>query len=230
MIQDRGYDERGGGVMETMLQDVKYALRQLGRQPSVLDPRRPDAGARHRRLDGALQRHRRGAAAAAAVSESRAARHLDVEETGADGKPGVRAVDVGHSTWRTLTTIVSQAGMGRVSGFVPLIVDTGTPERLTVAEASEGFLETYGITPILGRGIHADDTRDGAPAVALLGHAYWQREFGGDPNVLGRGIRIQNRPVTIVGVLPAGFYNETAVWQASSSTPHGSIGAVPARR
>ena len=89
---------------------------------------------------------------------------------------------------------------------------------MIVGEASEGFLETYGIFPILGRGIHADDTRDGAPAVALLGHAYWQRAFGGDRNVLGRDIRVQNRPVTIVGVLPAGFYKETAVWQAPGSS------------
>ena len=74
------------------------------------------------------------------------------------------------------------------SGFTPLIVDTGTPDRMIVGEASEGFLETYGIFPILGRGIHADDTRDGAPAVALLGHAYWQSAFGGDPRVLGRDI------------------------------------------
>jgi predicted permease len=83
-----------------------------------------------------------------------------------------------------------------------------------VAEASEDFLETYGITPILGRGIQLEDTREGAPAIALLGHVFWQRQFGGDPNVLGRDIRIQNRPVTIVGVLPAGFYAGTAVWQA----------------
>ena len=105
--------------------------------------------------------------------------------------------------------------MGRVSGFVPLIVDTGIPQRLTVAEASEGFLETYGIAPILGRGIQLADTREGAPAVALLGHAFWRRRYGGDLNVLGREIRIQDHTSTIVGVLPAGFYNETAVWQAS---------------
>ena len=74
--------------------------------------------------------------------------------------------------------------MGRVSGFASvttaLIVDAGTPQRLTVGEASEGFLETYGITPLLGRGFTVDDTREGAPAVALLGHAFWQRAFGGD--------------------------------------------------
>ena len=120
--------------------------------------------------------------------------------------------------------------MGRVSGFGMLIVETATPQRLIVAEASEDFLETYGITPILGRGIQADDTREGALAVALLGHAYWQQEFGGDPNVLGRVVRIQNRPATIVGVLPAGFYAETAVWRPRSSRTPGSINVLRVRR
>ena len=215
VIQDRGYDERGGGVMETMLQDVKYALRQLGRQPSfaILAGLTLALGigvstALFSVIDAALLRPLPYPNPEQLIT-------LDVEETGRDGKSGRYApsmVDI--RTWRTLTGIISHAGMGRVTGTVPPIVDTGTPERLTVAEASEGFLETYGITPILGRAIQEDDTRTGAPAVALLGHAYWQRQFGGDPNVLGRGIRIQGRPVTIVGVLPAGFYTETAVWQA----------------
>ena len=107
---------------------------------------------------------------------------IDVEETsqtGTTSRFGPSMVDI--RTWRTLPAILAQAGMGRVSsGFAPLIVDTGTPDRMIVGEASEGFLETYGIFPILGRGIHAEDTRDGAQAVALLGHAYWQSAFGGD--------------------------------------------------
>ena len=81
-----------------------------------------------------------------------------------------------------------------MSGFVPLIVDTGAPQRLTVGSTSEDFLETYGVSPILGRSIQADDTREGAPRVGVLGHAFWRREFGGDPNVLGRTIRIENDP------------------------------------
>src|SRR5688572_24430264 len=215
VIQDRGYDERGGGVMETMIQDVKYALRQFARQPSfsILAGLTLALGigvstALFSVIDAALLRPLPYPNPEQLIT-------LDVEETGRDGKPRRYApsmVDI--RGWRTLSGIISQAGMGRVSGTGALIVDAGKPERLVVAEASEGFLETYGITPILGRPIHADDTRNGAPGVALLGHAYWQRQFGGDPNVLSRGIRIQNRPVTIVGVLPAGFYPESALWQA----------------
>ena len=218
VIQDRGYDVRGGGVMETILQDVKYPLRQLGHQPSftILAGLTLALGigvstALFSVIDAALLRPLPYPHPEQLVT-------IDVEETSQTGTTSRFApsmVDI--RTWRTLPAILAQAGMGRVSsGFTPLIVDTGTPDRMIVGEASEGFLETYGIFPILGRGIHADDTRDGAPAVALLGHAYWQSAFGGDPNVLGRDIRIQDRPVTIVGVLPAGFYKETAALEGQA--------------
>jgi predicted permease len=219
VIQDRGYDERGGGLMETLLQDVKYAVRQLAFQPSfsilaglTLASAIGVSTALFSVIDAALLRP-------LPYRNPEQLTTITVEETGRDGKPSRFAPSMTDiRTWRTLDTIVSDAGMGRVTGTAPLIVDTGTLERLTVAEASEGFLETYGITPILGRGIHADDTRAGAPGVAVLGHAYWKRQFAGDPKVLGRGIRIQDRDLTVVGVLPPGFYNETAVWQVRQFT------------
>jgi putative ABC transport system permease protein len=201
--------------METMLQDVRCGLRQLGQHPwfSIVAVMTLALGigastALFSVIDAALLRP-------LPYPHPEELFTLDVEETSKSGKPSRYAPSMADiRAWRTLTTIISHAGMGRVSGFVPLIVETGTPQRLTVAEASEDFLETYGIIPIFGRGIRLDDTREGAPAVALLGHAFWQREFGGDPHVLGRDIRIQDRAVTIVGVLPAGFYNDTAVWRA----------------
>ncbi len=214
VMQDRGYDERGGGLMETILQDVKYALRQLARQPSfallaglTLALGIGVSTALFSVIDAALLR-------TLPYPHPEELVILDVEET-SGGKTSRFAPSMADiRIWRTLTPIISHAGMGRVSGFIPLVVDTGTPQRLIVGEASDDFLETYGINPILGRGIHADDIKPGALPVALLGHAYWQTAFGGDRNVLGRAIRIQDRPVTIVGVLPTGFYRETAVWQA----------------
>ncbi len=215
VIQDRGYDVRGGGMMETILQDVKYGLRQLAQQPSfsivaglTLALGIGVSTALFSVIDSALLRPLPYPHPEELVT-------IDVAETSQSGESSQYAPSLADiRTWRTVTTIIAHAGAGRVSGFVPLIVDPGTPERLTVAEASEDFLETYGVLPILGRGIQLADTRAGAPAVALLGHAYWQRQFGGDRTVLGRAIRIQNKPVTIVGILPAGFYNDTAVWQA----------------
>jgi predicted permease len=200
--------------METILQDLKYTLRQVRQRPSfsiiavlTLALGTGVSTALFSVIDAAFFR-------ALPYPHPEELVSIEVEETN-QGKPSRYDPSMADiRTWRTLTTIVSHAGMGRVSGFVPLIVDTGTPDRLTVAEASEDFLETYGITPILGRSISVDDTREGAPAVALLGHAYWQRAFSGDPNVVGRAVRIQDRPVTMIGVLPAGFYQDTSVWQA----------------
>src|SRR5688572_29406153 len=187
VIQDRGYDERGGGVMETVVQDVKYALRQLARQPSfsILAGLTLALGvgvstALFSVIDAALLRPLPYPNPEELVT-------IDVEEARRHDKPSRYAPSMADiRRWRTLATVVSHSGMGRVSGFVPLIVEAGTPQRLIVAETSEGFLETYGVVPILGRGIQLDDTREGAPRIALLGHAFWQREFGGDPNVLGR--------------------------------------------
>jgi len=107
--------------------------------------------------------------------------------------------------WRESGRIFAHVGAGRVTGFRPLIVDAGLPERLKVGEVSEDFLDVYGVKPALGRGIQLEDTREGAPLVALLGHGYWQSRFGGTPDVVGRVIRIAGLPVTIVGVLPEGF-------------------------
>ncbi len=216
VIQDRGYDVRGGGLMETILQDLKYGVRQFVRHRSfslvailTLALGIGVSTALFSVVDAALLRPLPYPNPEELVT-------LSIEEPRPGGAPGSFAPSMADiRRWRTLTTIVAHSGSGRVSGIVPLIVETGSPQRLTVAEASEGFLETYGITPILGRGIQLEDTREGAPPVAVLGHAFWQHSFGGDANVLGRDLRIQNRHVTIVGVLPAGFYEETAVWQAA---------------
>jgi predicted permease len=215
VIQDRGYDVRGGGLLETILQDARYGARQLLRHPSfsivailTLALGIGVSTALFSVIDAALLRPLPYANPEELVT-------IDVEESRPEREPSRFAPSMADiRIWRELSAVIAQAGMGRVSGFTPLIVETGTPQRLIVAEASEGFLETYGIAPILGRSFGVDDTRDGAAAVALLGHAFWQREFGGDPSVLGRDLRIENEPVTIIGVLPSGFYQETAAWQA----------------
>jgi putative ABC transport system permease protein len=214
------HDVRDGGVMETILQDLRYGLRQLRRQPSFTSVAVLTLAlgiglstALFSVIDAALVR-------TLPYRQPEQLTTVVVEEMRPDGTPARYAPSMNDiRAWRQLTTIVSHVGMGRVGGFVPLIVDVGAPQRLIVAEASDDFLETYGISPVLGRGIEPDDTREGVPAIALLGHAFWQQAFGGDPYVLGRVIRIQNQPVTIVGVLPGGFYNDTAVWLALQVSP-----------
>lgn len=73
------------------------------------------------------------------------------------------------------------------------------------AAFSAGVLELLGVQPIRGRAFTADDEHVDAPPVVLLGFAVWQNEFGGDPAIVGRAIRLGGEPATIVGVLPEGF-------------------------
>lgn len=213
VIHDRGYDVRGGGLMESILQDVRYAVRLWLKQPGTtavalltLVLGIGSTTALFSVVEAALIRP-----LPYSHPEQLVTIRVDVIDSGRPMRLGPSIGDL--RTWRAESTVLSHVGMGRVGGFTPLVVDAGVPERLTVAEASEDFLEAYGISPILGRGIRADDMVKGAPAVALLGYGYWQRGFAGDAAVLGRVIRIENVPTTIVGVLPAGFYARSAVWR-----------------
>jgi predicted permease len=82
-------------------------------------------------------------------------------------------------------------------------------ESLEVLTASGDFYSTLGVRPIAGRTFTtADDQIGGGPdgKVAVLSHSAWQRRFGRDPGVIGRVIRIDREPFTIIGVTPPGFF------------------------
>ena len=104
--------------------------------------------------------------------------------------------------------------------------------RPAVAEHTTAtYLSVLGLQPSLGRWFTpAEDTR-GAQIVAVLGHRAWTRKFGGDPSVIGRTIRIEGVPVTIVGVGPAGHNGTlnigivTDFWLPISSVS--ALGAPP---
>ncbi|HEV8581785.1 MAG TPA: ABC transporter permease [Thermoanaerobaculia bacterium] len=81
----------------------------------------------------------------------------------------------------------------------------GEPEEVSVQLATPELFRILGIAPILGRVLMSEDARPDAPRVAVLGYAFWQRRFGGDPRVIGKVITLNGSPRTVVGVLPAGF-------------------------
>ena len=76
------------------------------------------------------------------------------------------------------------------------------PERVATGVVSWDYFQTLGVTPLLGRTFRADDDRHDAPATIVLSHEYWQRAFGGDRDVIGRVVEMNDRRHTIVGVLP----------------------------
>ncbi len=92
-----------------------------------------------------------------------------------------------------------------LNGSTVNITIDGTPRRHTGAYTTENFLRILGVSPILGRDFTAADNKPGAPKVAIIGYGIWQRDFGGAPDILGRGVRINGAPATIIGVMPQGF-------------------------
>jgi predicted permease len=89
------------------------------------------------------------------------------------------------------------------------IIDEGMPEKTRVSLVSASYFSTLGVPAAMGRAFGAGDERPaGEPAIAVLSHAYWQRRLARDPDVIGRILRVRGVPITIVGVAPAGFFGE----------------------
>ncbi len=100
---------------------------------------------------------------------------------------------------RSFSTMGATTGwsMTRTGGAQAHVVDV----RLVFGE----FFETLGVDAHIGRVITARETQLGAAPIGVLGHRYWQREFGGDENVIGQTVVLDGDPVEIVGVMPASF-------------------------
>ncbi len=110
-----------------------------------------------------------------------------------------------------------------VAAFWTTDVDVGRGKRASRAHgamASASYFPLLGVRPALGRFFGADDDRPGATPVAVLGWDYWRRQLVGDSAVLGRSLQIGKLVYTVVGVAPAGFtgadLQETDLWLPAS--------------
>ena len=95
------------------------------------------------------------------------------------------------------------------------------PEQLRAAFVSQGLFEILGVAPILGRTFTAEEDQPDHDLVVILSYGLWQRRFGGDPNVLGQTIMLNNRPRVAIGIMPKGFqFPEVAeAWGPLALTP-----------
>lgn len=80
------------------------------------------------------------------------------------------------------------------------------PQAVQGLGIAPGFFETLGVAPQLGRVPMADDAEPGAQAVAVLDHAFWKRDLGSDPEVIGRVVLLDDMRVSVIGVMPANFH------------------------
>ncbi len=91
----------------------------------------------------------------------------------------------------------------------------GQPQSILTLRVDAGFLPTLGVSPSLGRSFTEAEDAPGSGAVVILSHGLWQSALGGDPTIIGRAVRVNGDPATVVGVMPAGFATADApdLWQ-----------------
>ncbi len=101
------------------------------------------------------------------------------------------------------------------------LLKRGEPDRVNTGVVSPNFFDVLGIKPIVGRSFTPDDDRPGAPAVLILSYTYWQKKFGGDRGIVGQVFEMNDRPHTVVGVLPnvPHYPQENDVYMPTSACP-----------
>jgi predicted permease len=133
--------------------------------------------------------------------------YLDVQDIGAATPDVGRVASVGSSAWT-------------------LILDgDGDPVKLPSVGVSGNFFELLGAAPELGRTIRSEDDRPASAPVVVISHDLWARQFGSDPQVVGRKLRLDDQMTEVVGVMPSSFnYPQgIAMWQAIAPV----LGGVP---
>lgn len=106
--------------------------------------------------------------------------------------------------WRGELETIRELGAFRTLGR-NLITGDGRGEPVEVAEMSPSGFDVARVPPLLGRTLVAADEEPGAPLVVVLGHDVWQGRFGGDPEIVGRSLRLGRSRATVVGVMPEDF-------------------------
>ena len=110
--------------------------------------------------------------------------------------------------------------MGAYAEWAANLVGEGMPQRLSIATVTPGLMEVLGIPAAMGRVITPEDSAVGT--TVLLSHTIWREQFGGDAGVIGRTVRLDGVPHTVIGVMPDSFHfpsREVQLWKPHADSP-----------
>ena len=201
-VKERVREVRMGALLETVLQDLRYGLRTLAKNPgftavAVLTLAlgigattaifslvngillRPLPYPHSDRLVWVRQSHPQRGMSSFALS------------------PANLAAYRGRSRSFERFAGYSRAGYS--------LTGAGEPERLQGARVTADLFRVVGVEPFLGRGFLPEEDVRGRNPVCVLSHGLWRRRFGGDPRVVGRSLLLNEVPTQVVGIMPAGF-------------------------
>jgi putative ABC transport system permease protein len=201
LVKEVTRDMWGWGFWETCAQDVRYSLRQLKRNPAFTAV--------------AVITLALGIGATTAIftvvnavllrplSYPHPEQLVYVQEI--LGEYGLSPF-VGSGefvAWRNQSRTLNPVAAYMYSWFN--LTGGGDPERVTSGMATASFFSLLGVRPLVGRLFLPEEDRPGSPPVVILSEALWKRCYRGDPSIVGKGITLDGKAYTVVGVLPATF-------------------------
>ena len=198
---DAAYDVKGGGLFETLAQDIRYGMRVLFKHKAFTSV--------------AVITLALGIGANTAIFSVvnelllRRLPYRDAErvvmlwEVTPEGRHQNTTSRANFRAWRDQST--SFENMAAFSDQRFTLTGNGEPEEVSGQLAIPSLFKVLGVDPILGRPLLMEDDEPGKPLVAVLSYGLWQRRFGGDMNVIGKPITLNSVNFTIAGVMPRNF-------------------------
>jgi putative ABC transport system permease protein len=198
--KDTYRDRRGIPLLETTLQDLRYGLRMLRKNPGFTSVAvltlALGIGANtaiFSVVNGVLLRP---------LPFPRQDRLMMVWEKDAAGRRS-------HVGWATVTDWNklnhSFTGIAAISQWLPTLIGANDAQNLMGFRVSADFFDVMSVQPEYGRGFVPSEDVRGNQFVVVLSHGLWQRRFGSDTAIVGKSIRLGSLPYTVIGVLPADF-------------------------
>jgi putative ABC transport system permease protein len=200
-IRDTAYDVRGGGLLETLSQDIRYGARVL---------------IKHRTFTTiAVLTLGLGIGANTAIFSvvnelllrplpyRDASRIVTVWEVSPEGRHQNSASPSNFRSWLEQNTSFQS-----LAAFTDQRINvTGNfePEEVSVQLVTPPFFQTLGVEPILGRTFVPGDDEPEKRSVTILSYGLWQRRFGGQPDIIGKQIKLNGLPISVIGVMPPNF-------------------------
>ena len=114
-------------------------------------------------------------------------------------------------TFHTYSELAQRArsfeSLAVLEAWQPALTGSSEPERLDGQSVSADYFRVLGVSPVLGRDLQTSDDRFRGPKVVILSDRLWRRRFDGDRNIIGHDVKLDDNLYTVLGVMPAGFDN-----------------------
>jgi predicted permease len=133
-----------------------------------------------------------------------------------ESKPNFEAGSISFPNfqdWRKENTTFSMMGISR--GYSFNLTGAGEAEQVRTQFVSTDFLPMLGVKPVVGRLFEEGEDGFGGSPIVIISEGFWNRKFGSAQNVLGKGLTLDGRNYTIVGVVPANFNLQVGAFRAS---------------